>query len=73
MADNRKRTFVPNLKASNLSYSLPVIRQEVTLHSNDAQSLLLHFRLVAMALYKLGITMRRMTAEDKVDELQRVV
>jgi hypothetical protein len=57
---------------------MPVIRQEIDLHTNDAQSLLPHFLWASTALYKLGITMRGMvmrgtTTEEKVAEIEGVV
>jgi hypothetical protein len=62
-----------NLEALRLDYSMPCTRHEVTLQSNDAQSLLPHFLWVSTALYKLGLTMRRVAAEEKVIEAQRTI
>lgn len=68
-----KRQFIRLRRASDLDYSLPIVKKEITLYSGDAQSLLRHYNFTAAALYQLGITLRKWTTEDKVQELQKHV
>jgi hypothetical protein len=70
----RKRSETPRLRqASNLGYSVSYTPEEVTLYSGDAQSLLRHFNFTSAALYKMGISLRRLTTEERVKEIERVV
>jgi hypothetical protein len=71
----RRRTDIPRLrKASNLSYSVSAGKQEVTLYSGDAQSLLRHYNFTSAAIYKIGINLRKLgVAEEKVQETERLV
>lgn len=63
----------PLKEKNNLPYSMLVARQEIDLHSNEAQSLLPHFKRANIALYQLDIILPRRTTEEKAANLQRVV
>lgn len=72
----RKRSPLPqsiNLQGpSNLPYSMPIARQDITLYSGDAQSLLLHFKFTSAALLKLGtIVYRRIDDKDRIEDLEK--
>ncbi|MCK9377400.1 MAG: hypothetical protein M0P73_14765 [Syntrophobacterales bacterium] len=71
----RKRSDIPRLrKASNLGYSVSAEKQDVTLYSADAQSLLRHYNFTSAAIYKIGINLRKLSvAEEKVQQTERVV
>lgn len=71
----RRRPDIPRLrKASNLQYSVSAGKQEVTLYSGDAQSLLRHYNFTSAAIFKIGINLRKLgVAEEKVQETERVV
>lgn len=60
-------------RASDLGFSVFVVKREFTLHSGEAQSLLRHYNFTSDALYKLGNTLRQWAPEEKVLELQRHV
>lgn len=72
----RKRRTSPesiNLQGpSNLPYTMPVVRRDITLHSGDAQSLLLHFKFTSAALLRLGtIVYRRVGDKERVEDLEQ--
>jgi len=49
-------------------------KQEVTLYSGDAQSLLRHYNFTSAAIYKIGINLRKLGfPEEKVQETERLV
>lgn len=72
----KKRSSLPqsiNLQGpSNLPYTMPVVRRDITLYSGDAQSLLLHFKFTSAALLRLGtVVYRRVGDKERVEDLEK--
>lgn len=67
------KTEVQSPNRPRPKYSRPVIEQDITLYSQDAQYLLYFFQELSIAMYKLGITVQKLTNEESVLALGKLV